>query len=118
SSNPISGVQSTTATTNDNGKIRSVMQMVRAGVELLAHDIEAGHPEVLAECLKAIARFFWLSFGNILLISTQRPSARQVAGFKAWNELGRRVRQGEKGIMIFCSHPFGTQARRERKRAA
>jgi hypothetical protein len=101
SSNPISGAQSST-TNNNNGKIRSVRQMVRAGVELLAHDIEAGHSEVLTECLKAIARFFWLSFGNILLISTQRPQAKRVAGFKAWNELGRRVRQGEKGIMIFA----------------
>jgi hypothetical protein len=91
-------VQSST----NNGKIRSVRQMIRAGVELLAHDIEAGHPEVLAECLKAMARFFWLSLGNVLLISTQRPAARQVAGFKAWNELGRRVRQGEKGIVIFA----------------
>jgi len=100
-STTISGVQSSTTNTN-NGKIRSVRQMIRAGVELLAHDIEAGHPEVLTECLKAIARFFWLSFGNILLISTQRPAARQVAGFKAWNELGRQVRRGEKGIMIFA----------------
>ncbi len=101
SSNTISGVQSSSNNGN-NGKIRSVRQMIRAGVELLAHDIEAGHPEVLTECLKAIARFFWLSFGNILLISTQRPAARQVAGFKAWNELGRQVRKGEKGIMIFA----------------
>jgi hypothetical protein len=98
--NPTIG--SVQSSTNSNGKIRSVRQMIRAGVELLAHDIESGHPEVLTECLKAIARFFWLSFGNILLISTQRPAARQVAGFKAWNELGRRVRQGEKGIMIFA----------------
>ena len=100
-SNQISGAQPST-TNGNNGKVRSVRQMIRAGVELLAHDIEAGHPEVLAECLKAIARFFWLSFGNILLISTQRPSARQIAGFKGWNELGRQVRRGEKGIMIFA----------------
>src|SRR5437660_7138545 len=97
-----STIGSIQSSTNSNGKIRTVRQMIRAGVELLAHDLEAGHPEVLTECLKAIARFFWLSFGNILLIYTQRPSAQQVAGFKAWNELGRRVRQGEKGIMIFA----------------
>ena len=97
-SNQISGVQTST----NNGKIRSVKQMVRAGVELLAHDIEAGHPEVLAECLKAMARFHWFSFGNILLISTQRPQSTQVAGWRGWNELGRRVKQGEKGIMIFA----------------
>jgi hypothetical protein len=100
--NPTIGSVQSSTNYNGNGKIRSVRQMIRAGVELLAHDIEAGHPEVLTECLKAIARFFWLSFGNILLISTQRPAARQVAGFKAWNELGRRVRQGEKGIMIYA----------------
>ena len=97
-SNHISGVQTST----NNGKIRSVKQMVRAGVELLAHDIEAGHPEVLAECLKAMARFHWFSFGNILLISTQRPQSTLVAGWRGWNELGRRVKQGEKGIMIFA----------------
>jgi hypothetical protein len=96
--NQISGAQSSTT----NGKIRGVRQMIRAGVELLAHDIEAGHPEVLSECLKAMARFFWLSFGNILLISTQRPSATQIAGWRGWNELGRRVKTGEKGIMIFA----------------
>jgi hypothetical protein len=97
-SNQTNGVQTST----NNGKIRSVRQMIRAGVELLAHDIEAGHPEVLAECLKAMARFHTYSFGNVLLISTQFPAARQVAGWRGWNELGRRVKQGEKGIMIFA----------------
>jgi antirestriction protein ArdC len=100
--NPTIGSVQPSTNYNGNGKIRSVRQMIRAGIELLAHDIEAGHAEVLTECLKAIARFFWLSFGNILLISTQRPAARQIAGFKGWNELGRRVRKGEKGIMIFA----------------
>ncbi len=88
--------------TNNSGKIRSVRQMVRAGVELLAHDIEAGHPEVLSECLRAMARFHTYSFGNILLIATQRPTASQVAGWRGWNELGRRIKQGEKGITIFA----------------
>src|SRR5205085_7243081 len=72
-------------------------QMVRAGVELLAHDIEAGHPEVLAECLKAMARFRWFSFGNILLISSQHPPShlsqmgRQLAGLSSAIEHGRRL---------------------------
>jgi hypothetical protein len=83
-------------------QIRSVRQAIRAGVELVAHDIEAGHPEVLTECLQAMAHFSRFSFGNILLISTQRPSARFVAGWRGWNELGRRVKQGEKGILIFA----------------
>src|SRR5215831_7429560 len=87
---------------NDQNKIKSVRQVVRAGVELLAHDIDSGHPEVLSECLKAMARFHTYSFGNVLLISTQRPTATQVAGWRGWNELGRRIKQGEKGILIFA----------------
>ena len=86
----------------EKSKIRSVRQAVWAGVELLAHDIESGHPEVLSECLKAMARFHTYSFGNVLLISTQRPTATQVAGWRGWNELGRRIKQGEKGILIFA----------------
>lgn len=87
---------------NSKDKIRSVRQAVWAGVELLASDIESGHPEVLSECLKAMARFHTYSFGNVLLISTQRPAATQVAGWRGWNELGRRIKQGEKGILIFA----------------
>jgi hypothetical protein len=49
-----------------------------------------------------MARFHTYSFGNVLLISTQRPTATQVAGWRGWNELGRRIKQGEKGILIFA----------------
>jgi hypothetical protein len=87
---------------SSKSKIRSVRQAVWAGVELLASDIESGHPEVLSECLKAMARFHTYSFGNVLLISTQRPTATQVAGWRGWNELGRRIKQGEKGLLIFA----------------
>ena len=86
----------------ERSKIRSVRQAVWAGVELLAHDIDSGHPEVLSECLKAMARFHTYSFGNVLLISTQRPTATQVEGWRGWTELGRRIKQGEKGILIFA----------------
>ena len=85
-----------------NQQIRTVRQAIRAGVELLAHDIESGHPEVLSECLMAMARFHTYSFGNVLLIATQRPTATQVAGWRGWNELGRRIKQGEKGILIYA----------------
>jgi len=83
-------------------KIKSVRQVVRAGVELLANEIESGNPGVLSECLRAMARFHTYSFGNVLLVATQRPAATQVAGWRAWNEVGRRVKQGEKGILIFA----------------
>lgn len=56
-------------------KIRTVRQAVWAGVELLAHDIESGHPEVLSECLKAMARFHTYSFGNVLNSATHGNSS-------------------------------------------
>lgn len=87
---------------NSKDKIRTVRQAIWAGVEVLAHDIQAGHPEVLSECLKAMSRFHTYSFGNVLLISTQQPAATQVAGWRGWSELGRRIKQGEKGMLIFA----------------
>lgn len=83
-------------------KIRTVRQAIWAGVEVLAHDIQSGHPEVISECLKAMARFHTYSFGNVLLISTQQPAATQVAGWRGWNEVGRRIKEGEKGMLIFA----------------
>jgi antirestriction protein ArdC len=40
--------------------------------------------------------------GNTMLIAMQRPDATQVAGFKAWQELGRQVRTGEHSIRIMA----------------
>jgi antirestriction protein ArdC len=37
---------------------------------------------------------------NIALIYHQCPHATRVAGYRAWQKLGRHVRRGEKGIMI------------------
>ena len=49
-----------------------------------------------------MARFHSYSFGNILQIARQRPTATRVAGIRAWNELGRFVKKGEKGIQILA----------------
>src|SRR5664279_4856847 len=38
---------------------------------------------------------------NQLLILAQRPDATTVAGYRAWQSLGRQVRRGAKGIGIF-----------------
>ena len=37
-----------------------------------------------------------------MLIASQKPNASYVAGFRAWNQLGRFVKKGEKGIMILA----------------
>jgi antirestriction protein ArdC len=62
--------------------------------------------------LKKIALFRRYSFGNTLFIVMQRPSATRVAGLTTWNRLGRYVKKGEKGIMIFAPM-FGKQKRQE-----
>jgi hypothetical protein len=50
-----------------------------------------------------MSRFHNYSFGNVLEIARQRPSASRVAGMCAWNQLGRRVKKGEKGIRILAT---------------
>jgi antirestriction protein ArdC len=42
------------------------------------------------------------SLHNTLLIAMQRPDTTRVAGYRAWQKLGRQVRRGEKGIAIFA----------------
>jgi antirestriction protein ArdC len=57
--------------------------------------------------LRFAARFHKYSFNNVLLMAVQadlrgmNPLTR-VAGFKAWLELGRCVRKGEKGLKIYA----------------
>lgn len=52
--------------------------------------------------LRAAATFRDYSLNNLLLIVAQRPDATQVAGYGAWQKLGRQVRKGEKGIQIIA----------------
>ena len=48
------------------------------------------------------AQFYNYSFGNAMLIYIQRPDATYVKGYKAWNQIGRHVVKGAKGIGILC----------------
>lgn len=50
-------------------------------------------------------RFRTYSLSNQLLIALQRPQATHVAGFRAWLQLNRCVREGERGIRIFAPMP-------------
>ncbi len=49
-----------------------------------------------------MGRFHNYSFGNILEIARQKPDATRVAGLYAWNQLGRKVMKGQKGIRILA----------------
>lgn len=52
--------------------------------------------------LEAQARFHEYSWGNVMLIMAQNPEASRVAGYRAWESMGRQVRKGEKAIRIIA----------------
>src|SRR5688572_15977063 len=72
----------------------------------LAAQLEGGKSESLITFLDAMARFHSYSFGNVMMILAQKPDAKRVAGLRTWNQLGRFVRKGEKGIGIFAPMRF------------
>ena len=87
-------------------------QVIKQAVEFLLKQLEEGKSETLTAYLAAMARFHHYSFGNILAIARQRPTATRVAGIRTWNELGRFVKRGEKGIQILAPI-IGHRRRRE-----
>jgi DNA primase catalytic core len=52
--------------------------------------------------LDVAARFHTYSWRNTMLIAAQRPGATRVAGYEAWQSLGRQVGKGERGIQILA----------------
>ena len=84
------------------GKATTTKELIEGSIGVLIEALEAGRSEVLTAYLSAMAKFHYYSFGNVLLIAMQKPGATRVAGIYAWNQLGRRVKRGEKGIMILA----------------
>jgi hypothetical protein len=83
-------------------KDNPAQQLIKQALDFLLQQLEAGKSETLTAYLAAMARFHSYSFGNILAIARQRPTASHVAGFSTWKELGRFVKRGEKGIQILA----------------
>jgi len=81
---------------------QTAKEVIAANVEALIAQLEAGKSDALTAYLDAMARFHNYSFGNILAIARQKPIATNVAGMYTWNQLGRRVKKGEKGIQILA----------------
>lgn len=59
--------------------------------------------------------FHRYSVGNAILIQLQKPNATHVAGFRAWQQLGRHVKKGEHGIAIMAPVVYHTKARQDAK---
>ena len=83
-------------------KQQTAKEAIAANVQALIEQLEQGHSEGLTAYLTAMGRFHNYSFGNILEIARQRPNATRVAGLYAWNQLGRKVKKGERGIRILA----------------
>src|SRR5712664_3346436 len=83
-------------------KSEQIKEITEKATEQLVAALNAGRSEVLAGYLKAIGRFHRYSFHNVLLIASQKPNASYAAGFRTWNQLGRFVKKGEKGIVILA----------------
>jgi hypothetical protein len=83
-------------------KQQTAKDVIAANVQALIEQLEQGHSEGLTAYLLAMGKFHNYSFGNIMEIARQKPDATRVAGMYAWNQLGRRVKKGEKGIRILA----------------
>jgi N-terminal domain of anti-restriction factor ArdC len=83
-------------------KRQTAEEAIAANIQSLIEQLETGLSEALTAYLNAMSRFHNYSFGNILEIARQRPDATRVAGLYAWNQLGRKVKKGERGIRILA----------------
>jgi hypothetical protein len=89
-----------------------VLAALREGVEQLTDSRQ------WERWLRFRRRFHRYSFHNQVLILRQFPEASQVAGYRAWQLLGRQVRRGERGMAIIAPvalrRPDGGEAERLR----
>ena len=83
-------------------KREEAMKLVESGIAKLNEALQSGRSETLERFLATLARFHNYSFGNAILIWSQKPAATQVAGFHAWRKFGRCVKKGEHGIAILA----------------
>jgi len=81
-------------------KIDQWMQRLADETDQVAQSAE------LTRYLTTLSRFYTYSAHNCALIAMQRPDAVRVAGYRAWQALGRQVKKGAKGIAILCPAPI------------
>lgn len=107
---------STNAAQSSNRQQSTTQQVIAENVKHLIEQLEQGKSEALTAYLNAMARFHNYSFGNILSIAHYRPDATHVAGIRKWNEFGRYVKKGQKGIPIMAPM-IGTRRQRDEEPA-
>jgi hypothetical protein len=97
----------TTETTDQTNPTASSLSRIDAWMQHLADETDqAAHGAALTRYLTVLSRFYAYSAHNCALIALQRPDARRVAGYRAWQSVGRQVKKGAKGIAILCPVPI------------
>lgn len=84
----------TTKSNNKETKIKDIFNKIQTGVTNI---IASGEYE---NFLRFSKNFHTYSFNNMVLIYSQMKDATQVAGFKTWQSMGRKLKYGSKGIQI------------------
>lgn len=77
-------------------KIKEALDRIEAGLATINSD------ENWLSYLCFQSKFYNYSFGNTMLIYSQNPQATYVKGYKAWNQLGRYVKKGSRGLAILA----------------
>lgn len=92
---------------SNQDKAQALRKRIDASLDAMAKavdDVRAS--ETFKAYLDVQAKFHRYSWCNSLLILSQCPKAERVAGYKTWQSLGRQVKKGERGIMIFAPCPW------------
>ena len=88
---------------NPSTKRQELYADLKRAVEILANETDtARQSELFCDYLRCASLFHDYSWGNQMMIWTQRPTATRVAGYHTWRKMGRHVKQGQKGIAIFA----------------
>ena len=85
-------------------KLASAEQQLEAELRRL---VESGE---YADWFRKMASFHRYSPTNTLWILSQRPDSTRVASYRTWQQVGRQVRRGETGIMVFHPKPYWVDA--------
>jgi len=84
-------------------KSSELIEVIESRIKELAIRTEdAKASEEVTQYLGFLSRFHRYSLHNTMSIWIHCPNATHVAGYKAWQNLGRQVRKGEKGIPVFA----------------
>ncbi len=83
-------------------KSNKAKEIIDNALDSLIDSLENGKSEEFINFLDVMSKFNNYSIRNTMLIARQRPDSTKVAGFHAWNKLGRYVTKGEKGIAIIA----------------